>query len=134
LKNLDLPSPVASALNTILKGALSQAHSATLFKDELHKTQAAQNAREQKCQRSRRVIKKGGPPYTEEARRMVQQREKDEIYEMQLLLERKLEREHTAIRNRFKRILGPAIRRSGKASVGLRGSHVNSRYCDQSLD
>ena len=87
-KNLDLPSPVASALNTTLKGALSQAHSATLFKDELHRTQATQNAREQRRQRSRRVIKKGGPLYAEEARRMVQQREKDEIYDMQRLLVR----------------------------------------------
>lgn len=108
LLRLDLPQPVFEAVQTTLKGARIQSYNATLFKNELLKTNAATAAFNSRKSRSRRVVQTGGPLYAEEARRMKKQRTAtDAAAEFEALKQKHKDQEERAF-NKYKEDVLPA--------------------------
>jgi hypothetical protein len=111
---LDLDPVVMRSLESTLKGAVVQAYAGAEFKQELHRTQAAQAAFNSRKRASRRAVKKGGPTYAEDARRMKLQRQKDDAEAAIQKHQKKLDNDMQKWKKKYTKLL-PNLRRISKA-------------------
>lgn len=108
-----LPREVAASVIKHQRGVSALARIAEGLKRDLRRTEAAVNAKSERRRRKRRaIVVQGGPVYSQDARRMVQQRQVDDQHRLETELNNKRLREVTRIANKYKRLL-PTIRNYG---------------------
>jgi hypothetical protein len=108
-----LPCDVAASIIKHTRGIAALALIAEGLKRELRRTEAAIIAKDERRRRKRRAVNvQGGPVYSQDARRMVLQRQVDDLARSEAEIATKRLREATKIANKYKRLL-PTIRKLG---------------------
>ncbi|KAJ6191940.1 hypothetical protein J3E72DRAFT_273879 [Bipolaris maydis] len=117
-EDYDVDDDLLSALDTTYKGALAMAQATQGLAKALQQTKAAEIARAERRERAvhRRRLNEGGPLYAKDARRMVIEREQDELIEIQRKLQ---ERNLKSIKRLIAALKLSTIRRLGAAWLGL---------------
>lgn len=100
----ELHSRFNKRLNAFIKSSISTAYLAVDLQMDIAKSKAAEKAREQRRQSRRRILQSGGVLYAEEARRIVKQRDEDEVIKAEGILQRAKERELRARKKTAKRL------------------------------
>ncbi|EMD66053.1 hypothetical protein COCSADRAFT_34649 [Bipolaris sorokiniana ND90Pr] len=115
-EDYDVDDDLLSALDTTYKGALAMAQATQGLTKALQQTKAAEIARAERRERAvhRRRLNEGGPLYAKDARRMVIEREQDELIEIQRKLQ---ERNLKSIKRLITALKLSTIRRLGKLSA-----------------
>ena len=115
-EDYDVDDDLLSALDTTYKGALAMAQATQGLTKALQQTKAAEIARAERRERAvhRRRLNEGGPLYAKDARRMVIEREQDELIEIQRKLQ---ERNLKSIKRLIAALKLSTIRRLGKLSA-----------------
>ncbi|KAF1947503.1 hypothetical protein EJ02DRAFT_507934 [Clathrospora elynae] len=108
-----LPCKIAAGVIKHQRGVSALARIAEGLKQELRHTEAAKIAKNERRNRKRRALEvKGGPVYSQDARKMVQQRQINDVARLENELATKTLREATRTANKLKQLL-PTIRNQG---------------------
>lgn len=112
-----MPREIAASVIKHHRGVAAMALIAAGLQRDLHHTEAAQLAKSERRKRKRRALEAtGGPIYSQDARRMVERRQIDDVARLQQDLAARVFRELRIIANKWKRIR-PTIRSHGKQYV-----------------
>jgi hypothetical protein len=120
-----LPRDMAAGVIRHLRGVSALARIAEGLQRELRSTKAAELAKDERRRRKKRALEvKGGPIYSQDARRMVRQREVNDVARLEAEIAVKRLREVTKIVNKWKRLL-PTVRNWGNKYCKRRAEGVS---------